>query len=179
MNLATISLLIFLVFVIILLVTFAWGGLLAAPWIPARKRDVSRILKMASLKPDEVLYDLGSGDGRLIIAATRDFKAKSVGFEVAILPYFLARAKILLLGLRPKIDLKYKNFYGVNLGQADVVTTFLSPWAMRKLKSKFQRELKPGCRVVSYAFSIPGWQPVAVDKPSQNELTVYVYQAPF
>jgi len=70
------------------------------------------------LKPGEALYDLGSGDGRLIIAAARDFKAKAVGYEVAVLPYFVSYIRILINKLTPKVKVKFKNFYKENLGNA-------------------------------------------------------------
>ncbi len=154
----------------------AWGGILAAPWVPLWKKDIRRMMKLADLKPGELLYDLGAGDGRMLIIAAKEFKAKAIGYEIAVLPFFLAYIKITLLGLRGKIKLRYKNFFHQDLSQADVICAFLTPQAMLKLKPKLEKEAKPGCRIVSYAFSIPGLKPEIADKPSENETKIYLYR---
>ena len=167
---------IFFILIMIVLGTFALAGILAAPWVPLRKKDVRRMLRLAEVKPGEQVYDLGAGDGRILIIAAKEFGANSTGFEMSVLPYFVAYTKIKLLGLKSRIKLKYCDFYRQNLSQADVICTFLSSKAMEKLKTKIAREAKPGCRIVSYAFSIKGWQPKKTDKPDQKTATVYVYQ---
>lgn len=156
--------------------TFALGGFLAAPWVPLWKRDVKRMLDLAEVKPGEIVYDLGAGDGRIIIMAAKDYQALATGFEIATLPYFLAYIKIILLGLRGKARLKYRNFFNEDFSQADVICTFLSPQAMEKLKTKFAREMKPGSRVVSYAFDIKDWEKTKTDKPNEKQTAVYLYQ---
>jgi tRNA A58 N-methylase Trm61 len=170
------SLIFFIVLLFLMVFTFAWGGWSAAPWVPLWKKDIRRMLTLAKVKPGELVYDLGAGDGRMIIIAAKEFGAKAVGFEVACLPYFLAWVKISLLGLFGQARLVYKNFFLQDLSQADVIMVFLTPPAMEKLKPKFEKETKPSCRIVSYAFSIPGWQPTIKDKPDNKTGTVYVYQ---
>jgi len=166
----------FIVVLLLILGTFALGGYLAAPWVPLWKKDVRRMLNLAELKPGETVYDLGAGDGRIIIMAASEFGAKAVGFEIAILPYFLAYIRILLRGLKLRVALKYRNFFKEDLSKADVICAFLTPQAMKKLKPKLEKEAKSGCRIVSYAFSIPGWQPIKTDKPSKNKAIIYLYQ---
>jgi hypothetical protein len=78
--------------------------------------------------------------------------------------------------LSKSVSVKYRNFYAENLSSADVVCVFLGPDAMKKLSPKFKDELKPGCRIVSYCFSLPGWQPKIVDKPEKKLTTIYLYQ---
>jgi len=173
---APIFLAIFFIAVMLILGTFAYAGVLAAPWVPLWKKDVLRMLKLAQIKPEEMVYDLGAGDGRIITMAAKEFGARSVGFEMAILPYFLAYIRISLLGLRGRAALKFRNFYDQNLGEADVICTFLSPQAMQKLKPKFEKEAKPGCRIVSFAFSIPGWAPVITDRPDKKTTPIFLYQ---
>lgn len=162
--------------VIIILGTMAIAGLSAAPWVPLWKKDIRRMLKLAGVKPGEKVYDLGAGDGRIIIIAAEEFGAVAVGYEMAVLPYCLAYIKIMLKRLKPKVSLKYANFFAEDLGDADVVCTFLSPAAMAKLRPKFEAEIKPGGRVVSFAFHIPGWEPTKVEKPNQKTTAVYLYQ---
>lgn len=162
--------------IIFLLVgTLAYGGILAAPWVPLRKKDVKRALALARLKPGEALYDLGSGDGRIIIAAGKDFGAKAIGYEVAFLPYLYSYVKILIMGLYGRVGVKYKNFFKEDLSGADVVISFLLPRAMVALKEKYIRELKPGTRIVSCVWLIPGWIPELIDKPSKNDVKIYLY----
>ncbi len=162
--------------ILVILITFAIGGVLAAPWVPLWKKDIYRMLKLAEIKPDEVVYDLGAGEGRVILVAAKDFQAKATGFEIAILPYLWGCIKIWVNGLQGRARLKYKNFYNQNLSQADVVCTFLSPWAMEKLKPKLKKELKPGSRLVSAAFPVVGWQPQKIDKADDKSTAIYLYQ---
>lgn len=163
-------------FIILILGTFALGGILAAPWVPLWNRDVKRLMDIAAVKKGEKLYDLGAGDGRIIILAAKEYGATAVGYEIATLPYFVGYIKILLLGLRGKARLKYRNFFHEDLSDADVICAFLTPAAMEKLKPKFEQETKPGCRIVSYAFHIPGWEPTKIDKPNKKTASIYLYQ---
>src|SRR3989339_229728 len=90
---------IFLIIFFFIIVSFAYGGLLAAPYVPMWKKDVQRALDLAKIKPNETLYDLGSGDGRIIIEAARAYGAKAIGFEIALLPYIYSYVKIKLMGM--------------------------------------------------------------------------------
>ena len=144
--------------------------------MPLWKKDTLRLLDIAQVKPGEIVIDLGAGDGRIVIAAAKTYGARAIGYEIAILPYFVGWVRIALLGLRGKARLKYRNFFKEDLSQADVICAFLTPPAMAKLKPKLEKEAKPGCRIVSYAFHIPDWQPTRVDKPDQKTAAIYLYQ---
>ncbi|MDD5109915.1 MAG: class I SAM-dependent methyltransferase [Patescibacteria group bacterium] len=161
--------------IIAVLGTFAWGGLLAAPWVPMPIRDVERLLGVAKPKAGEMLCDLGCGDGRLMVSAARQYGVQAVGYEVALLPYLLCWCRIWLYGRRRKIRVYYRNFFHQPLRNAKVVTLFLTPKAMPKLREKLEAELTLGSRVVSYAFSMPGWQPTIVDKPNPKRVAIYRY----
>ena len=161
---------------LVILGTLAWGGISAAPWVPLWKKDTIRLLEVAKVQPGELVIDLGAGDARIIIEATRKYQAQAIGYEVAILPYFIGWVRIMLLGLGGKTALKYRNFFKEDLSQADVICAFLTPAAMAKLKPKLEKEAKAGCRIVSYAFHIPDWQPTKVDKPNQKTTAIYLYQ---
>ncbi len=167
---------IFIIFLFLILGTFALAGFSAAPWVPLWKKDVRRLLQVAKLEPGEILYDLGAGDGRIIIIAAEEFGAKAIGFEFAVLPYVLGCIKIRLKGINRQAKLKYRNFFVQDLSSADVICTFLTPPAMKKLKPKLEKEAKAGCRIVSYAFSIPGWVPTKIDKPNPKVAAIYLYQ---
>lgn len=168
-------LLIALGIIFLLVGTMAYAGILAAPWVPLRKKDVIRALSLAHLKSGEVLYDLGSGDGRIIIAAGRDYGVNATGYEIAFLPYLYSYVTILTMGLYGKVKVKYKNFFKEDLSRADVIVSFLLPKAMIKLKEKYMSELRPGTRIISCAWLIPGWTPDRIDRPSNNDIKIYLY----
>lgn len=170
-------LIIFIILLLAVLTTMAIAALSAAPFVPLFKRDVRRLLDLAEVGPADTLYDLGSGDGRMLIMAVKEFKAKNcVGFEISLLPYLLSKIKILCLGLKQKIKIIPKNLYAQNLKQATVITCFLMPRALKKLSPKLKKELTPGARIVSYAFAIPGLECVKKDKPNPKRAAIYLYK---
>jgi SAM-dependent methyltransferase len=143
----------------------------AAPWVPTRRKDMERILKLAKIKPGEVFYDLGCGDGRLVAEAARA-GAAATGFDISLMSYLMALARLVAEGSSAKIV--FKDFFRQDLRGADIVYLFLTPTAMPKVEKKLKAELKKGSRVISYTFSIPGLALSAVDKQS-NRQTVYSY----
>jgi precorrin-6B methylase 2 len=155
---------IFLVLVFLLIalaVSISWtiphGGL----WAPSSRKAIRSMLSLAGLKPGELLYDLGCGDGRILVAAARDFQARAVGIELDPLRYAWCWLRIRLLGLSEQVKLIRGNLFTVDTSQADVVVVYLLPGALKKLESKLLRELSPGTRVVSNTFIFPGMVPVA------------------
>lgn len=173
---STVFLFVFLLALIVVVGTAAIGAWKAAPWVPTRLHDVRRMLDLAGVKPGETVVDLGSGDGRFLSVAVRSYGARGIGYELSLLPY-LASLVVLWGPLRKKrVAVHYADFFRADLSQADVITIFLTPNAMKKLSEKFTRELKPGCRVVSFAFSWPGRIPAEVNKPRPRDSTVYLYR---
>ena len=172
----TILLLLVIMAVVFICLTYAYAGIKAAPWVPVPRKDVSRMLELARLKPGETLYDLGSGDGRIVIMAAEKFGARAIGVEVSFLPYLISRWKIWRRGLKNRVEIRYADFFKINLSEAAVVTTFLLPRPMEKLSKKFRAELLTGARVVSYAFQLEDWPSVAVSKPSLDVSAIYLYQ---
>ena len=155
--------------------TLAYGALSAAPWVPVPRFDVERLLELARLKPGEIIYDLGCGDGRLLIKAAQTYDVKAIGFEVSLLPYFLARWHVARSGVGERVKIHYRNFWSAPLGQADVIVTFLTPRAMQRLSLKIPTELKPGARLVSYAFKLPGCTPTITSRPRSQDMVIYLY----
>jgi len=146
-------------------------GAVGAPWVPTSTGVVRRMLVMADIRPDEVLYDLGSGDGRIVVAAAKEFGATSVGVEIDPFRYLFSSIRIRLLGLGSRARIEWKSFYNVDLAKADVVTLYLVQGTNDKLKPKLERELRPTCRVVSHVFKFSGWKLLKADEKA----AVYVY----
>ncbi|MFW9879963.1 MAG: SAM-dependent methyltransferase, partial [Candidatus Thorarchaeota archaeon] len=157
----------------IFLLSFSWPLTKGAPWIPTRMRKVRVMLSLANIQPDEILYDLGCGDGRFIIWAARKFKAKAIGIEINPLLYVWCQLVITILGLRRRVQIKYGNFYKCNLSNADVVICFLLPHTNNSLEDKLLRELKPTARVISNSFVFNKLSVVSEDRYEG----IYVYNS--
>ena len=153
-----------------------WAGFSAAPWVPSWKKDIKQILELSQIKSGEVVYDLGCGDGRWLFAVAKNTAAKKVvGLEISLPLYLLTRIKILFSSY-PQIQIKYQNLYRADFKDADVVLCFLMPRAMKKLKTKLLKSLKPGARLVSYTFSLPGVNPEKISRISPKSIPIYLYR---
>jgi cyclopropane fatty-acyl-phospholipid synthase-like methyltransferase len=157
---------------VIAITSIAWTMFRGAPWVPTSVRTVLKMLKMAETGPDDVVYDLGCGDGRIILAAVRRFDSRAVGIEIDPLRYIWSLLIITLLGHRDRIQVVYGDFFSKDLSQADVVTCYLLQSTNEKLESKLLRELKPGARVVSYTFTFPKMKLVVEDTKEE----IYCYE---
>lgn len=142
------------------------------PWVPTREARIRRALEMAKLQPGETLYDLGAGDGRVLIMAAREFGARAVGIEIGPVQWALGWLKIWLSGNRHRARIRGGNFFRENVAEADVVFVYLTSAQTNRLQKKLQQELRPGARVVSVAADFPDWQPSQVDR----EFLIFLYQ---
>lgn len=152
-----------------------------APYVVTPEHAVDRMLEMANLKPGETLFDLGCGDGRILITAVQKYKVKAVGIEISD---HLARSvaeKVKKQGLQDRVKIIHGDFMKQDLSSANVVTLYLETDANDTLRPKLERFLKPHTRVVSYDYPIPGWKEIetAEAKGSQGfSHTIYLYQVP-
>jgi precorrin-6B methylase 2 len=156
---------------IILLVSIIWPILIGSPWTPSSKRAIRKMLDMAEVGPEDTLFDLGSGDGRIVVEAAGRNRARAVGIEADPLRVLWSRLKIARLGLRGYARIVRGNFFHLDISKATVVTLFLMQGTNQRLKPKLQRELKPGTRVVSNTWTFEGWSPTKTDAKDR----VYVY----
>lgn len=160
--------------IFIFLLTFAYAGLNSAPWVPTKKKDVERFLKLAEIKPGQKMYDLGCGDGRLICAAAQA-GAQAYGCELSLLPLILVYLRRLFQKEKSRIKISYQSIWQADLRDADIVYFYLLPKIYPKLKEKLEKELKKGAKVIVYVWPIKGWTPLKVDTLNHCP-ALYLYQ---
>ncbi len=140
------------------------------------------MLILAQLKPGEVFFDLGAGDGRTVIMAAKEFGARAVGVELREDLAKRALSSVYEEGLQDRVTIVNGDMFNVDLSQADVVFLYLTTSANEKIKPKLEAELKPGARVVSHDYEIVGWKPVKVENFCENPKlgypshTIYLYK---
>lgn len=138
------------------------------------------MLDLASIRPGELVYDLGSGDGRLAIAAARDFGARVVGVELRARLVAESLRRVRELGLADKVRIVRRNFKRVSLRRADVLALYLSSYTLNLLTPKFVRELRPGARVVNFDYPILDWKPArkvtVTPKGWRRPHPIYLYE---
>lgn len=153
-------------FFLFLCLAFVTGG----PFVPSSKKSVAAMVKLAHIKPGQTVYDLGSGDGRVLFEAAKR-GANAVGIEIN--PYLVhyTRIRAILGHYRGNITVLWKNLWTADLRGADVVFVYLIPWKMDVLAEKLKKELKPGSLIISNSFIFPGWNVVRKDTGAH----IYVY----
>lgn len=161
---------------LLVLGTAAYAGLIAAPWVPTRRRDVDRLLTGLDLKAGETVYDLGAGDGRLVAEAAKRFSVNAIGIELSAMMFVIAKIRSWLYRGPGSVTIKYGNFFHTDLRAADAIVCFLTPMAMKKLGPKLWHELKPGARVGSYAFRIPDGTNEIRSKPEPTATPIWLYR---
>lgn len=167
---------ILILIIFLILLNFAYAGLSASPWVPSRKKDMQRILELADVQEGDIVYDLGSGDGRWLFYFADHSSAKEVrGYEISVMMFLICWIKKLFRGY-PHIKIVLKSFFKTDLSKADVVICFLTPMAMKKLFPKLKREMKNGTKLVSYAFTTPGLNCEKISKVSQKDVPIYLYR---
>ncbi len=135
-----------------------------APNIPTPQLVVERMLEAAHLKPGEMVYDLGCGDGRIVITAAQKFQARAVGIELSRDIYEKTSARIHNMGLENRVTIVHGNALHTDLSPANVVTLYLLTSSNERLRPELERYLKPGSRVVSHDFEIRGWHPAVTER---------------
>ncbi len=149
-----------------------------APFDPTPREVVERMLELAGVKKDDLVYDLGSGDGRIVITAAKKYGVKAVGFEIDPGLVKLSRENIRKEGLEDLIEIRQEDFTRADLSAATIVTLYLSLDGNLRVRPLLQRQLKPGTRVVSYHFDMGDWQPKIVEayRDSAGEVhTLYLW----
>jgi len=149
-----------------------------APFVPTPQEVVEKMLQVAGVKKDEMVYDLGCGDGRIIITAAQKFGARSTGVELDPDLYKRTSEKIRELKLEDRVKIIHGNLLEVDLSPANVVTLYLLTDSNTRLKPNLEKYLKSGSRVVSHDFQVLGWTPAKVEKFMRDARThtIYLYE---
>lgn len=131
------------------------------PFVPIPEDVIPKMFSFASLRPGEMVIDLGSGDGRIVISAANLFGARAVGVDLRGNLVKESRKKAAAMGLAGRVSITRRNFRKVSLGKADVLVLYLSSYTLSLLAGKFRKELRHGTRIVTFDFPIPDWTAVA------------------
>lgn len=162
------------ILVFAVLLSFAYSVARGIGWLPTRSRDVERFLNNAGIMPGDKFYDLGCGDGRLLLAAARR-GATAIGYEVSLIPFVLAYLRKMFSPYGKQVHIVFKDFWFADLSDAKVVYFFLIPRIYPKLKKKLQAELKPGAKLIAYVWPFADWQPDKVDfVEKENKIYTYI-----
>lgn len=164
-------------FIFLFLLGLLWVFVPALYGLPSRPTNPERIraaLKLANLQPNEVLYDLGAGDGRVLLIAAQEFGARAVGVEIGPVQNALIWLRVIASGFGKKIQLKWGNFFTADLKAADVVFIYATSRQMPRLASHLANQLKIGARIVSISADFSEWEPSHFDEPN----LIFVYSMP-
>lgn len=144
------------------------------PSIPTKPDRIRKALKLVNLQPDDVLYDLGAGDGRVLLIAAREFGARAVGIEVGPVQCALIWLRAVAGGFGDKIKIRWENYLKSDLREADVVFLYATSKEVMKSADRLMNQMKKGSRLVSISADFPEWEPSAFD---DHDL-IFVYEMP-
>ena len=161
-----------LLILVVGIISILWTDLKGAPYVATPRAIARQMLELAEVGPNDIVYDLGSGDGRLLWLASQEFGARAVGIEIDPFRYAWTKLMIRFKGLGEQVDIIRADFFKTDLSAASVVTAYLLRDTNRKLMSKLKQELPPGARVVSRKYIFPDWDLIQED-PIEK---LYVYQ---
>jgi len=148
-----------------------------APFVPLEPDIVDRMVSLAHLQAGQKVYDLGSGDGRILFRAVREADVTACGYEIAIYPYILCRLRLWQRRSKhERISVERRNFFKQDLASADVIFLYQLPKVLLGLRDKFLSELRPGTIVISARFAFDDWVPGSIDRSLKHP--IYVYHVP-
>ncbi|HLN87473.1 MAG TPA: methyltransferase domain-containing protein [Candidatus Limnocylindrales bacterium] len=162
-----------LIAVLVLLVLYrsvrAQVGNEEIPFVPTPIEVIDRMLELAEVKKGDVVYDLGSGDGRIVIRAAKTYGVRAVGIEMDSLLLEKARHDAEAAGVSHLVEFRAEDALKADISKATVVTLYMLPWFNEAMKPSFEKYLKPGARIVAHDFGIEGWKPDKTEKLSEPE----------
>lgn len=140
------------------------------PFVPTPIEVVDRMLEIAEVKKGDVVYDLGSGDGRIVIRAAKKYGVKAVGIEMDSWLVAAARAKAKEEGVDHLVEFRIEDGLKADISSATVVTLYMLPWFNEAMRPRLQKLLKPGARIVAHDYGIEGWPPDRTEVHDQVEI---------
>lgn len=146
-----------------------------ALYVSTTRTRIAAFIDAVPLKKGQTMVDLGCGDGRVLREVCKNYKIRTIGFEINLLAYI--KARVLSLGLK-QVEIRRQNFWSQNLAGADLVFCYLYPDVMQRLSAKLKAELRPGTLVVSCNFALPEFKPLRVLRPegSLHSDPVFIYK---
>jgi len=149
-----------------------------APFVSSPIEVVRKMLEIANVGPNDIVYDLGCGDGRILFTAVKEFNAKkAVGYEIREDLYKLTLNEIQKQNLMERVQVINKDLFKADISEATVITLYLTSMANERLKQKLINEARYGTRIVSHDFSIGGWY--ASKKETFGNHVIYLYTLPY
>jgi len=130
------------------------------PYVPTPQEVVERMLQLAQVKKGDVVYDLGSGDGRIVIAAAQKYGVRAIGFEIDPERIKESRENIKKAGVGHLVEIRQQDIRTVDLSPASVLTMYLLPEVNLMIRPNIWKQMKPGSRVVSHDFDMGDWKPL-------------------
>lgn len=167
----------FLILAIGLLVAFFVffvAGFFRSPFVPSNRRTLARMLEVAEIRPGQKIVDLGCGDGRIVFRAEKEFGAVASGFEISIFVWSLAQINRIRKNAKSKIY--RRDFFAADLSNVDIVFCYLLPEMMHKLSPKFKKELRPGAKIISAGFSLPGFRLLKKYPKEGGAIEIFIYE---
>ena len=149
------------------------------PYVPTPQEVVDRMLELAEVKPGDVVYDLGSGDGRIVVTAAKKFGVKAVGFEIDPQRIKESHENIKKAGMGHLVEIRQQDIRTVDLSPASVLTMYLLPEVNLMIRPNIWKMMKPGSRIVSHDFDMGDWKPVKTEniKDGSNwDHTLYLWR---
>lgn len=146
-------------------------------FVPTRESVADDMLRLANVTAADVVYDLGSGDGRIVMLAAQKYGARGVGIEIDPKLVSVARQVAKEGEAEDRVTFIHGDLFDADISKATVVTIYLSRGVNRRLEPKLRKELRPGTRIVSHQFPIENWQPEET-KEAEDGTTLYLYRIP-
>jgi precorrin-6B methylase 2 len=148
------------------------------PYVPTPQEVVERMLELANVKKGDVVYDLGSGDGRIVVTAAKKYGVKAIGFEIDPERIKESHENIKKAGVEKLVEIRQQDIRSVDLSQASVLTMYLLPEVNLMIRPNIWKQMKPGSRVVSHDFDMGDWKALKTEHikdPSGWDHTLYLW----
>lgn len=149
-------------------------ALYGVPSVSTRAERIRKVLRLAGLQPGETLYDLGCGNGRVLVIAAREFGARAVGIEIGHVQCLVSWVNARLNGVGSRVRVMRADFQRADLREAEVVFVHLTSAHISRLQARLEEQLRIGARVAAVSADFPGWQPSTFD----SEDLIFIYRMP-